>query len=59
VIQVKARSGHILHVADEAAADYWVSLGYERVEDGASAEDGDKKPAPRRRAAAKKSTSKS
>ena len=53
MIEVKARSGHVLRVADEAAADHWVSLGYQRVED----EPEQAKPA--RKTAAKKSSSKS
>lgn len=52
MIRVKARSGHVLHVADEAAADFWVGVGYERVQDAPAAK-------PARKTAAKKAASKS
>ena len=52
MIRVKARSGHVLHVADEDQAAYWVGLGYERVQDAPAAK-------PARKTAAKKAASKS
>lgn len=51
MIEVKARTGHVLRVADEAAADHWVSLGYQRVEDVPE------QPTPARKATAKKAAS--
>ena len=32
-VEVRARSGHVLRVADKAAADRWVARGYQVVED--------------------------
>lgn len=52
MIRLRARSGHVLTVADEAAAAFWVARGYERVQDA---------PAglkPVKKAAAKKSAPK-
>lgn len=52
MIEVKARTGHVLRVADEAAADFWVSVGYQRVQDAP-------KGKPARKAPAKKAAAKS
>lgn len=52
MIRVKARSGHVLHVADEAQAAYWVALGYERVQDAPEGK-------PARKRTAKKAAPKS
>ena len=35
--QVRARSGHVLTVADEAQAEFWTSRGYSLVKDSAGA----------------------
>lgn len=52
MIRVKARSGHVLTVADEDAASFWEARGYERVQDAPAG------PKPVKKAAAKRAASK-
>lgn len=52
MIRVKARSGHVLTVADEDAASFWEARGYERVQDAPAS------PKPVKKAAAKKAAPK-
>lgn len=53
MIRLKARSGHVLTVTDEAGVSFWESRGYKRAQDDASA-----KPKPVKKAAAKKAAPK-
>lgn len=52
MIRVEARTGHVLTVADEEAAAFWVALGYKRVQDAPA------EPKPVKKVAAKKATPK-
>ena len=52
MIRVKARSGHVLTLADEDAASFWEARGYERVQDAPAG------PKPVKKAAAKRAASK-